>query len=205
MAITLTACTDDGDTDADADPAPLTTSEITSAPTGDSAAADAEADEAGPNPTLEGREPAGDADDQSDQGENEASTTASEVPITTVGHLGVSDYIVFTTPSRNIKCSIMMPEQDELRCDIEESDTGVRSVLFSTTERIPRINRTGDAGAFRELERQGVSAQVIDYGTAGATENFLCESEYEGLTCRVKGTTSAFIISREGTGTTRVS
>lgn len=198
LAITLTACGSSDDDTPATTPEPGTTTTETDQRS--SAAATTEDDSSGPNPTQTGNPTDEPSDDQNtdgaDQADEPSTSGGDRVEVTTTGSLGAgAPYTLFTVPSGNIKCSVSV----ELRCDIEESDTGVRSVLLSADPGLHRINETNDAGPYRELELQGTSGQVIDYGSTAAAGEFECESEYDGMRCFRQGDDAGFLISREST------
>lgn len=201
LAVTLTACGSSDDETPNTEPGTTTTE----ADQRSSAAATTEDqdDNSGPNPTQAGSpdgpddQPSDDQDnDDADQDDEPTASGGDRVEVTTTGSLGAgAPYTLFTVPSENIKCTV----QTELRCDIEESDTGVRSVLLSADPGLHRINETNDAGPYRELELQGTSGQVIDYGSTAVAGAFECKSDHDGMRCFRQGDDSGFLISREST------
>lgn len=200
LTATLTACDSD---DSGTTPEPGTTTTEANQSTSTAATTEDQDDNSGPNPTQTGDrsdaddQPSDDQDnDDADQGSEPTTSGGDRVEVTTTGSLGAgAPYTLFTVPSGNIKCAV----QTELRCDIEESDTGVRSVLLSAEPGLHRINETNDAGPYRELELQGTSGQVIDYGSTAVAGPFECESDHDGMRCFRQGDDSGFLISREST------
>lgn len=219
LAISLTACgSDDSDQAADGGNFPTETTATSDSADSDTGTdgADQDSDTDGPQPTTagdpdhhdvdhgdsggdNGGDDQGGSDGSGDTGGSGARAepgTGNRVDITTSGKLGNSTYRLFTTPSGNIKCSI----HAELRCDIEESEIGTQSVILKGPNP-PAFDQTNDAGPYRELELQGTSGQVIDYGDTAVWGSYECLSELEGMTCRNQMSKQGFFLSKESAET----